>query len=207
MFRPVLALLALACLAGAQSLRQAIVDFQAGRLDKTGQALAAMVREKPDSSEAHFYLGLVYFRSGRLPEAGPLLERAVELSVPGVLRVSVASDDSKVNVSGGLDAGYPLPGKIRQAEFPLPPGTPWEGLKLRAEIEVKGVRYPVRWACHQKTNPDGCLAYTGPSGAVPRRRRDSYRESERNASAALRNSDACSIMRLASSAPRPNSKP
>jgi len=82
MFRPVLALLALACLAGAQSLRQAIVDFQAGRLDKAGQALAAIVREKPDSSEAHFYLGLVYFRSGRLPEAGPLLERAVKLS-PG----------------------------------------------------------------------------------------------------------------------------
>src|ERR1017187_502380 len=77
--------------------------------------------------------------------------------VPGVLRVSVVSEDGKVNVSGGLDAGYPLPGKIRQVEFPLPRGTPWEGLKLKAEIEVKGVRYPVRWACHQKTNPDGSL--------------------------------------------------
>ena len=33
----------------------------------------------------------------------------------------------------------------------------WKGLKLRAEIEVKGMRYPVRWACHQKLNDDGSL--------------------------------------------------
>jgi hypothetical protein len=77
--------------------------------------------------------------------------------VPGVLYVSVVSDDGKFNVSGGLDPGYPVPGKIRQANFPLPKGTKWEGLKLKAELEVKGVRYPVRWACHQKTNPDGSL--------------------------------------------------
>jgi hypothetical protein len=30
-------------------------------------------------------------------------------------------------------------------------------LNLRAELEVKGVRRPVRWACQQKTNPDGSL--------------------------------------------------
>jgi hypothetical protein len=77
--------------------------------------------------------------------------------VPGVLRVSLTSDDGAVNVSGGLDAGYPLPGKIRQAHLPLPKGAEWQGLKLKAEIEVKGVRYPVRWACRQKTNPDGSL--------------------------------------------------
>jgi hypothetical protein len=77
--------------------------------------------------------------------------------VPGVLRVTVASDDGRVNVGGGLDPGYPLPGKIRQAQFVLPPGTKWEGLKLRAELEVKGVRHPVRWACRQETNSDGSL--------------------------------------------------
>jgi hypothetical protein len=77
--------------------------------------------------------------------------------VPGVLRVSVASEDGKVWMEGGLDPGYPLPGKIRQAQFPLPKGTKWEGLRLKAELDVKGVRYPVRWACHQKTNPDGSL--------------------------------------------------
>lgn len=77
--------------------------------------------------------------------------------VPGVLRVSVVSEDGKISSGGGLDPGYPLPGKIRQAQIPLPKGIKWEGLRLRAELEVKGVRYPVRWACYQKTNPDGSL--------------------------------------------------
>jgi hypothetical protein len=77
--------------------------------------------------------------------------------VPGVLRVTVESKDGKVLQSGCLDPGYPLPGKIRQAQLVLPQGTQFEGLKLRAEIEVKGMRYPVRWACHQKLNDDGRL--------------------------------------------------
>jgi hypothetical protein len=77
--------------------------------------------------------------------------------VPGVLRVTVESADGKVLKSGCLDAGYPLPGKIRQAQLVLPQGTKFEGLKLKAEIEVKGMRYPVRWACHQKLNDDGSL--------------------------------------------------
>jgi hypothetical protein len=77
--------------------------------------------------------------------------------VPGALRVHIASDDGKVNVGGSLDPGYPLPGKIRQAQFVLPEGARWEGLKLKAELEVKGVRYPLRWACRQKTNSDGSL--------------------------------------------------
>jgi hypothetical protein len=42
-----------------------------------------------------------------------------------------------------------LPGRLRQAQFVLPQGTKFTGLKLRAEIEVKGVRYPVQWACRQ----------------------------------------------------------
>ena len=80
--------------------------------------------------------------------------------VPGVLRVYVYSDDRKVNVGGSLDPGYPLPGKVRQAQFILPKGTNWKGLKVRAEIEVKGVRYPVQWACLEKTNDDGSLTLT-----------------------------------------------
>lgn len=78
--------------------------------------------------------------------------------VPGVLRVTVESADGKVLKSGCLDAGYPLPGKIRQAQLVLPQGTKFEGLKLKAEIEVKGMHYPVRWACHQKLNDDGSLS-------------------------------------------------
>jgi hypothetical protein len=77
--------------------------------------------------------------------------------VPGVLRLTVLSDDGKVNVSGCVDPGYPKPVGIRQAMLMLPPGTDWKELKLKAELEVKGVRYPVRWACRQKTNLDGSL--------------------------------------------------
>ena len=77
--------------------------------------------------------------------------------VPGVLRVTVQDQDGQSLMSGCLDAGYPLPGKIRQAQFVLSKGTKWQALKLKAEIEVKGARYPVRWACHQKLNEDGTL--------------------------------------------------
>ena len=77
--------------------------------------------------------------------------------VPGVLRVHVTNDEGTLRVGGGLDPGYPLPGRIRQARFELPRGTDWKGLKLKAEIEVKGVRHPVRWACHQALEEDGSL--------------------------------------------------
>ena len=77
--------------------------------------------------------------------------------VPGALRVSVTSNDGRIKVGGSLDPGYPLPGKIRQAPFVLPSGVDWKGLKLMAEIEVKGVRHPVQWACLQTLNEDGSL--------------------------------------------------
>src|SRR5437763_1795825 len=85
-------------------------------------------------------------------------------AVPGVLRISVHSEDRKVNVSGCLDAGYPLPGKVRQAKFALPKGTKWKGLRLKAEIVVKEQRYPVRWACHQNLNEDGSLTLRTTNG-------------------------------------------
>jgi len=85
-------------------------------------------------------------------------------ALPGALRISVFSEDRKVNVAGYLDAGYPLPGKIRQAKFALPRGTQWKGLRLSAEIEVKGQRYPVRWACRQKLNEDASLTLRGTNG-------------------------------------------
>jgi hypothetical protein len=77
--------------------------------------------------------------------------------VPGALRITVETAEGTILKSGCLDAGYPLPGKLRQAQFVLPQGTKFAGLKLRAEIEVKGMRYPVRWACRQKLNEDGSL--------------------------------------------------
>jgi hypothetical protein len=84
--------------------------------------------------------------------------------VPGALRISVVGKDGAVLADGSLDAGYPLPGKVRQARFPLPKGTDWKGLRLKAEIEVKGQRYPVRWACRQTLNEDGSLTLRPTAG-------------------------------------------
>ncbi len=77
--------------------------------------------------------------------------------VPGVLRLTLSSEDKKVNVSGCVDAGYPKPVGVHQAMLVLAPGVECAGLRLKAELEVKGVRYPVRWACRQKVNGDGSL--------------------------------------------------
>ena len=48
---------------------------------------------------------------------------------------------------------------VRQAMMTLPAGVDWNSgqLKLKAELEVKGVRYPVPFTIAQKLNPDGSL--------------------------------------------------
>jgi hypothetical protein len=75
--------------------------------------------------------------------------------VPGVLRLSLESMDGKLRISGGLDAGHPYGGGIREASFVLPGEIADRRFKLRAEIEVKGVRHPVQWACEQPLEADG----------------------------------------------------
>jgi hypothetical protein len=77
--------------------------------------------------------------------------------VPGVLRISILDANGRELAAGGLDAGYPLPHRVRQAKFPLARGTDWKGLRVKGEIEVKGARHPVRWACRQSVNADGTL--------------------------------------------------
>ena len=77
--------------------------------------------------------------------------------VPGILRVTLSNNVGHIHASGCLDPGYPMTRGVRQALFMLPKGTDWNGLKLKAELEVKGVRHPVRWACHQALNEDGSL--------------------------------------------------
>ena len=51
----------------------------------------------------------------------------------------------------------PLPGKLRQAQFVLPNVTDWKGLKLSAEIEVKGMRYPVRSRAGMQRMPSALM--------------------------------------------------
>ena len=79
--------------------------------------------------------------------------------VPGVLRLTLFTDDGEVNVSGCLDAGYPDVEGVRSGMMYLPKGFDWNcgRLKLKAEIEVKGVRYPVPFAVAEPLNPDGSL--------------------------------------------------
>jgi hypothetical protein len=46
---------------------------------------------------------------------------------------------------------------MRQASILLPKNMDGQQIVLRAELDVKGVRHPVRWACHEQTNADGSL--------------------------------------------------
>jgi hypothetical protein len=78
-------------------------------------------------------------------------------SVPGLLRVVVESREGRLLVGGGLDAGHPFAGRVRLASFRLPRGLAGGELRLRAELEVKGVKRPVRWACAQPLDADGGL--------------------------------------------------
>jgi hypothetical protein len=84
--------------------------------------------------------------------------------VPGVLRIRVLNEAGTVLASGGLDPGYPLPGKVRQAKLALPRGTSWQGLRVAGELEVKGQRYPLRWACRQSLDADGSLTLRPTAG-------------------------------------------
>lgn len=77
--------------------------------------------------------------------------------VPGVLVLSLLDENNQVLVRGSLDAGCPIPHHVCQARFVLPAGRDWPGLRLKAEIEVKGVLYPVQMACRNPLNADGTL--------------------------------------------------
>ena len=79
--------------------------------------------------------------------------------VPGVLRLTLFTEDGEVHVSGCLDAGYPDVEGVRSGMMYLPKGFDWNSgrLRLKAELEVKGVLYPVPFAVADPLNPDGSL--------------------------------------------------
>jgi hypothetical protein len=81
--------------------------------------------------------------------------------VPGVLRAYLETQDGKQRVAGGsLDAGHPYAGKLRLASFMLPKGLEGQTLLLRAELETRGVRRPVAWACAQPLAANGGFPVT-----------------------------------------------
>jgi len=95
-------------------------------------------------------------RQGR-PELIVAIANDGVAGVPGNLHVFAESEDGKVRVGGGLDAGHPYAGRLRHASLRLPEGVEGSLLRLRAELDTRGVRRPVRWACSQPLNADGSL--------------------------------------------------
>ena len=87
--------------------------------------------------------------------------------VPGILGIYVESLDGLIKVGGNLDAGQPYAGHMRQASIILPKGMEGQQIVLRAELETKGVRRPVRWACHERSNADGSLTIRLKKGSDP----------------------------------------
>jgi hypothetical protein len=77
--------------------------------------------------------------------------------VPGTLRVAAEMPDGTAVAGGVLDAGHPHGGRLRLASLMLPAGLEGRTLRLRAWVETKGVRRPVRWACAQPLDADGGL--------------------------------------------------
>ena len=74
--------------------------------------------------------------------------------VPSALGIYAESMDGSVRLGGNLDAGQPYAGRFRQASIILPKGMDGQQIKLRAELEVKGVKRLVRWSSLHPTNPD-----------------------------------------------------
>jgi hypothetical protein len=87
--------------------------------------------------------------------------------VPGILGIYAETTDGRIKLGGNLDAGQPHAGHFRQASIILPKGMDGQQIKLRAELDVKGVKRPVRWACHNPTNPDGSLTIRLKKGSDP----------------------------------------
>ena len=79
--------------------------------------------------------------------------------VPGVLRLTLFTDEGVI-CSGCLDAGYPeAGGGVRSGMMYLPKGMDWNNgsLRLKVELEVKGMLHPVPMAVAEPLNPDGSL--------------------------------------------------
>lgn len=77
--------------------------------------------------------------------------------VPGILRLTLLDQDNNPISESKLEAGHPIPHQVRLAPLELPAGIGWEGMRLKAELYVKGVNHPLRWACRESVTPDGSL--------------------------------------------------
>jgi hypothetical protein len=80
--------------------------------------------------------------------------------VPGTVRLSLCDANGRPIADAVLEPGHPVPHQVRLARLELLEGTNWEGARLRAELIVKGLSHPLRWACRESLNPDGSITLT-----------------------------------------------
>ncbi|MGN6278347.1 MAG: hypothetical protein ACTHM8_06465 [Sphingomonas sp.] len=76
---------------------------------------------------------------------------------PGVIRLTLTDAHGVAVATGCVDPGYPKPTGIHQVMLSWADDRDWTGLRLKAELIVKTVAHPVRWACRQTLNDDGSL--------------------------------------------------
>lgn len=77
--------------------------------------------------------------------------------VPGEIRLTLLDQGGDPLSSVTLEAGHPIPHQVKLTRFELPAGIGWEGTRLKAELIVKGMSHPVRWACRELLNPDSSI--------------------------------------------------
>jgi hypothetical protein len=97
---------------------------------------------------------------GQADDAGLIVGLANDgiSGIPGVVRLTLLDQNGSFLSESTLDAGHPTPHQVRLTRLELPAGVSWEGTKLKAELVVKGVHHPIRWACREAVNPDGSIA-------------------------------------------------
>ena len=77
--------------------------------------------------------------------------------VPGILRLTLLDQSGQSIAESSLEAGHPTPHQVRLVSLKLESGVGWEGMRLKAAINVKGVSHPIRWVCRESINPDGSI--------------------------------------------------
>src|SRR5215216_104788 len=80
--------------------------------------------------------------------------------IPGMIRLTLLDQSGNLISSATLEAGHPIPHQVRLTRIELPAGIGWEGTHLKAELIVKGMSHPVRWACRESINLDGSITLT-----------------------------------------------
>jgi hypothetical protein len=96
---------------------------------------------------------------GQSPQAGLIVGLANDgiSGVPGVVRLNLLDQNDRTLSEATLEAGHPVPHQVKLTRLALPAGIDWEGTRLKAELILKGMRHPIRWACRETVRADGSI--------------------------------------------------